>query len=84
MQHRLKKKNYLDKYSGIAKNILENLLEKYADQGVAHIEDINILTVNPFNSIGSALEIVEQFGGKDAYFLAVRELEKEIYSQNFI
>jgi type I restriction enzyme R subunit len=57
------------------------LLEKYVKQGISHIEDINILTVNPFNSIGSALEIVEQFNEKDAYFLAVRELEKEIYSQ---
>jgi type I restriction enzyme R subunit len=80
----LKKKNYLDKYSGIAKNVLENLLEKYADQGVAHIEDIKILTINPFNSIGSPIEIIQEFGGRDAYFLAVRELEREIYSQNFI
>jgi type I restriction enzyme R subunit len=77
----IRKKNYLAKYSGIAKNVLENLLEKYDNQGLVHIEDINILTINPFNSIGSPIEIIQEFGGREAYFLAVRDLESEIYSQ---
>jgi type I restriction enzyme R subunit len=77
----IRKKNYLAKYNGIAKNVLENLLEKYSNQGLSHIEDINILTINPFNSIGSPIEIIQEFGGRDAYFLALRDLEREIYSQ---
>jgi type I restriction enzyme R subunit len=77
----IKKKNYFTKYSEKARQVLNILLDKYADKGVAHIEDINILTVNPFNSIGSPIEIIQEFGGKDAYFLAIRELEREIYSQ---
>ncbi len=76
----IRKKNYLSKYSESAKKVLENLLDKYANQGLEHIEDINILTVNPFNKIGSPLEIVQEFGGKEQYFLAVRELEREIYA----
>ena len=59
----------------------KNYFEKYTNQGVATIEDIKILTINPFNSIGSPIEIIEEFGGREAYFLAVRELEMEIYSQ---
>ena len=77
----IKKKNYLAKYNNIAQKVLEALLEKYTNQGVATIEDIKILTINPFNSIGSPIEIIEEFGGREAYFLAVRELEREIYSQ---
>ena len=77
----IRKKNYLAKYNGIAKNVLENLLEKYDNQGLVHIEDINILAVNPFSSIGSPIEIIQEFGGREAYFLAVRDLEREIYSQ---
>ena len=77
----VRKKNYLAKYSDKAKKVLENLLDKYTNQGLEHLEDINILTVNPFNKIGSPLEIIQEFGGKDQYFFAIRELEREIYSQ---
>ncbi len=76
----VRKKNYLAKYSERAQKVLENLLDKYTNQGLEHIEDINILTVNPFNKIGSPLEIIEEFGGRDQYFFAVRELEREIYA----
>jgi len=78
--NRIRKKNYLAKYSDRARKVLDGLLDKYANQGVAHIEDINILTVNPFSSIGSPIEIIQEFGGRDHYFLAVRDLEKEIYA----
>lgn len=76
----VRKKNYLAKYSDKARKVLEILLGKYADQGLEHIEDINILTINPFNEIGSPFEIIQEFGGKEQYFLAVRELEREIYA----
>lgn len=76
----VRKKNYLAKYSDKARKVLENLLDKYANQGLEHIEDINILTINPFNELGSPLEIIQEFGGKEQYFLAVRELEREIYA----
>jgi len=62
------------------RKILDALLDKYANQGVVHIEDTNILAVNPFDSIGSPIEIIQQFGRRNAYFLAVRELEREIYA----
>ena len=60
--------------------MLENLLEKYADTGIENIEDIKILTLDPFKDIGTASELVSAFGGKPAYMAAVFELEQYLYS----
>lgn len=77
----IRNSNYLSKYGQKAKKVLEGLLDKYADQGLEHIEDIKILKVNPFNKIGSPIEIISDFGGKDSYLMAIRDLEKQIYMQ---
>jgi type I restriction enzyme R subunit len=76
---RVRKINYLSKYSGVAQEVLEALLSKYADEGIQYIEDINILKVPPFTKIGSPVEIVKIFGGRDKYFQAIQGLEKAIY-----
>jgi len=77
----IKQKNYFAKYSEKAKKVLEALLEKYADQGILAIENIDILTIKPFPTIGKPIEIIDEFGGKEAYLMAVRELEREIYQE---
>ncbi len=77
---RVRKKNYLDKYSEKARKVLDSLLDKYADEGLEYIEDINILKISPFITLGSPVEIVKEFGGREKYFQAVEELEKEIYA----
>jgi type I restriction enzyme R subunit len=59
---------------------LEALLDKYADEGLQHLEDINILSVQPFSQYGSPIEIIHEFGGRDQYLQAVENLEKEIYA----
>lgn len=77
----VKKRNYFTKYADQARDVLENLLAKYEDEGLKNLEDINILKVAPFDSYGSPVEIVKNiFGGKDKYEQAVAELEKELYS----
>ena len=75
----VKKRNYFTKYSEQAKAVLETLLNKYADEGIENIESLNILQVQPFNEIGSPLEIIKLFGGKQQYLSAVAELEQELY-----
>lgn len=75
----VKKRNYFGKYSGSARQVLEALLDKYADTGVEHIEDIKILQLAPFTQIGVFVELVEAFGGKNGYNKALRELENELY-----
>jgi type I restriction enzyme R subunit len=75
----VKKRDYFTKYNDKAKEVLETLLQKYADEGIENLESINILKVQPFNKIGSPLEIVKLFGGKQQYLSAVIELEQELY-----
>jgi len=75
----VKKRNYFTKYGEQAKAVLETLLKKYADEGIENIESLNILQVQPFNQIGSPIEIIKLFGGKQQYLNAVAELEQELY-----
>ncbi len=75
----VKKRNYFTKYGEKAKNVLEALLDKYADEGIANIESFEVLRVNPFDKFGSPLEIINQFGSKANYLQAVKELEIELY-----
>lgn len=75
----VKKRDYFSKYSEQAKAVLETLLQKYADEGIENIESLNILQVQPFNKIGSPIEIIKLFGGRQQYINAVMELEKELY-----
>ena len=76
----VKKRNYFAKYGNQARKVLEALLDKYADTGVEHIEDIKILTLDPFKSMGSAPELISAFGGKPAYLAALKELEQQLYA----
>ena len=76
----VKKRNYFTQYGDQAQRVLEALLDKYADEGVEHIEETQILTVSPFTEFGTPVEIVRTFGGLDAYQQAVQELEQALYS----
>lgn len=76
----VKKRGYLYKYSDMAQNVLEKLLERYMNEGVNNLEDTKILELDDFKEFGSPLKIVKLFGNKKKYIDAVRELEKEIYA----
>jgi len=76
----VKKRNYFAKYSDQARQVLESLLEKYADTGIENIEDIKILTLDPFKALGTASELLSAFGGKPAYIAALHELEQNLYN----
>ncbi|MCM3624314.1 DEAD/DEAH box helicase family protein [Brevibacillus borstelensis] len=76
----VKKRDYFTKYGDKAKAVLEALLEKYADEGIEHIESMEVLKLQPFDQFGSLVEIVRLFGGKPQYLAAVKELEQQIYT----
>jgi type I restriction enzyme R subunit len=78
--NKVRKKNYLTKYSDRARKVLEAILDKYADEGLEYIEDINILRIPPFTNFGSPVEIISEFGGRDQYLEAISALETQIYS----
>jgi len=75
----VQKRGYFNKYSGLARQVLDALLEKYMDEGIQEMENIQILLVNPFSKLGTPQEITKAFGGKDQYEQAVRELQRELY-----
>ena len=75
----VQKRDYFNKYEGQAKEILKALLEKYSDEGIETIETIEVLKLPEFSSFGTAIEIVNTFGGRDKYLEAIKDLENEIY-----
>jgi len=77
----VKKRNYFTKYSAAAQNVLNTLLDKYADAGVSEIESIHVLKVKPLDELGTPREIVETaFGSKQEYEQAITEMENALYS----
>ena len=75
----VKKRDFLSRYSGTAREVLEALLERYQNSGVYEIEKTEILKLDPFMKMGKPSRIAGFFGGKEGYLRAVQELENEIY-----
>lgn len=77
----VKKRNYFTKYGDQARNVLEALLDKYADEGIENIESMEVLQVKPLSNFGSTLEIVNGiFGSRENYLRAIKDLENELYT----
>lgn len=81
------KQAFVAEYSDIAQQVLAGLLEKYADEGIGILEEAaepkkmaKMLRVRPFTHYGSPKQIVDAFGGRDAYLTAVRQLSQQIYT----
>lgn len=76
----VKKRDFLSKYSGVAREVLEALLDQYMNTGIYEIEKTEILQLDPFRKMGKPAKIASYFGGKAGYLKAVKELEEAIYS----
>lgn len=70
---------YLDRFSEMARSVLDELLRKYATTQIKDLDDIAILRLKDFQIIGSASSIVKAFGDKEQYLHAAQALEKELY-----
>jgi type I restriction enzyme R subunit len=75
----VRKRDVFTKYGEQARAVLDALLDKYADEGVGPIERIDVLNVQPLNTLGTPVELVRHFGGRAQYLQAVQELETELY-----
>ena len=75
----VRKRNYFTKYGEASRAVLEALLTKFADEGVDDIEDMKVLRVGPLDKIGTPVELVQRFGGKEPYQKAVRELQDVLF-----
>ena len=76
----VKKRDFFSKYSGVARDVLEALLDKYMNTGIYEIEKTEILKLDPFLKMGKPSKIAGYFGGKQGYLKAVQELEQAIYA----
>lgn len=76
----VKKRDFLSKYSGAAREVLEALLDRYMNTGIYEIEKTDILKLDPFAKMGKPARIAGYFGGRDGYMQAVKALENAIYA----
>ncbi len=75
----VRKRDFLNKYKGDARGVLEALLEKYMNMGIYEIEKPEILRLDGFQKFGMPARIAEHFGGRDGFRQAIFELQQELY-----
>ena len=78
----VKKRDYFSKYGKQARQVLDGLLDKYADEGIEAVIEPQILKIDPFSQMGTPMEIAQLFGSTKGYSQAVRELQTQLYSIN--
>jgi type I restriction enzyme R subunit len=76
----VRKRDVFAKYGPQARAVLDALLSKYED-GLSNIEDPRILQISPLDSLGTPLQLVNEFGGLTKYQSAVAELEAALYEE---
>ena len=77
----VKKRDVFTKYGPQARAVLDALLEKYRDEGVLNLDDTNVLKISPFSDMGSVVQLVKAFGGKDGFERAVHEMQEALYME---
>ncbi|MBQ3585368.1 MAG: DEAD/DEAH box helicase family protein [Synergistaceae bacterium] len=75
---KVKRSDFLSKYSGPAREILEALLERYVNYGVSELENPAVLKIPPFTKYGKPSKIASLFT-ETSYAASVKELENLIY-----
>lgn len=75
----VKKRDVFSKYGKDAREIIDALLDKYAELGIYDIESTEILKQNPFTKYGKPARIAKLFGGSENYRKALREIATELY-----
>jgi type I restriction enzyme R subunit len=60
---------------------LDALLAKYQDEGVLNLDDANVLKISPFSEMGSVVQLINAFGGKDQFDRAVHEMQSALYEE---
>lgn len=75
----VRKRNYFSKFGDKAREVLDSILAKYADTGLEDLDSLSLLRIPPIDQLGTPIEIVNLFGGKDEYIKTLNELENELY-----
>jgi type I restriction enzyme R subunit len=77
----VRKRDVFTKYGSQAKAVLEALLKKYEDGFIWNLNDPRIFKVSPFDQMGTPIELLNHFGGKDGFEKAVQELQSALYEK---
>jgi type I restriction enzyme R subunit len=73
------RKDFFEKYGPEARQVLDELLEKYADHGDAQFVLPDVLHVPPISNHGNPGEIIKLFGGPEQLRAAVTDLQGILY-----
>ena len=73
-------RQFLDSFRPEARQILDEILDKYAEGGPAQFTLPDILELPPINRHGKLTQIVQLFGGPDQLRTAVDELQHRLYA----
>ena len=76
-----KKRDVFNKYGEQARAVLDALLAKYADQGVFNLDDVSVLRIPPLTELGTPVQLINAFGGKDKFVAAVHDLQAALYQE---
>jgi type I restriction enzyme R subunit len=79
-QVRSERKDFFERFGPEAREILDELLEKYAEHGDAQFALPDVLKVPPLSTHGQVSDIIRLFGGVDELRLAVNELQGHLYA----
>ena len=77
----VRKRDVFAKYGQQARAVLEALLTKYADDGVINLDDTRVLRIPPLSGLGTPVQLVKAFGGKDGFVEAVHDLQAALYRE---
>ncbi len=77
---RSERRDFFDQYGAEARNVLNELLDKYTEHGLAEFTLPEVLTLPPINQHGNELQIATLFGGEDRLVDAVRQLQTLLYA----
>lgn len=79
-QLRRKHQDFFAGFRPEARQILDELVEKYAEHGVTQLVLPDVLQVPPISKHGNVAEIAEKFGGASKLKAAVADLEALLYA----
>ena len=75
----IRRSSYFTEYGDVVRQVLNALLDKYADGQLNDMSDLQLLNVPPFTQIGTAVEIIKAFGGRPNYQQAIKQLQQDLY-----
>jgi len=76
------RKDYFEKFGPEARQVLDELLEKYAEYGDAQFVLPDVLKVPPISTHGQPAEIIKLFGGPEQLRHAVNDLQGLLYGSS--